>query len=352
MPPSKRRFASPTPPPTPVENPFRKIITAAGVLLILVMSIPMFADAVYGQAVSDNPIVDQTSNLISALTTLSNQVGLLKSDITTLRTQLAAGNGQAGAGPVIDSTMADCLESCRTKLSVCLSRQQTSTLANAPLDACRTSANTCMNACRPRTETTVGCEDRCAVALGACVIQAGSDSNKLTECRTQNRKCVIAACRPRADSGAPSRVPVEICRDQCNRDVEICRTAAAFDREELAACNGVAAKCLRDVCSGYEVPSTAPFLSSLPPAALNILGASSGALSPSQTTVSTDQQVIIDCENACTMQFGRCSASAGSDGNAQSVCNAAYGTCRDDCRTRVSGGSPATTNETTPLTPQ
>ncbi|MEO5927272.1 MAG: hypothetical protein ABIO72_01080 [Patescibacteria group bacterium] len=343
---SKQRFeSSPTPPPTPVQNPFRKVVAAAGVMLILVMSVPMFADAVYGQAVPSTPGVDQTSNLISALTSLSSQIGLLKNDVASLRTQLAAGDGQrtGSSASAIDTTMADCLESCRNKLSVCLAKQPVSTLANPPLDACRVGANNCMNACRPRPTTTIACEDRCAVALGGCVVQAGDDATKLNDCRIQNRKCVIAACRPHADSAAPSRVPVSVCRDQCARDLAICSTAAAYDREELATCNAVAAKCLRDVCTGYEVNSTASFLLNLPPSARGILDLSSPGLSSSgETNTSPGQQITIDCENACTSRFNSCSAMSGSDATAQSVCNASFGTCRDDCRTAVGGGDAVT----------
>jgi hypothetical protein len=343
MPSPKRRFLSssePTPPSTPVENPFRKVIAAAGVLLVLVMSVPMFADAVYGQSVPQNSAVDQTSNLISALTALSTQIGLLKGDITSLRAQMATGTGAPGVAPVVDASMADCLQSCRTKLSACLAKQPISTLANAPLDACRSSANNCMNACHPRTDTAVGCEDRCAVALGACVIQAGSDGTKLADCRTQNRKCVIAACRPGADKAAPSRVPADVCKDQCGRDLAICNKAAAFDREELAACAAVSAKCLRDVCTGYEVPSTSPFLSTLPPAAINIISGSVTA-SPAPSVTPT-QTATAECENSCTAKYRSCSDEAGSNANVQVACNASYGQCREECRAAVGAGSQRT----------
>lgn len=350
MPSPKRRFLSadaPTPQPISGENPFRKVIAAGGILLVLVMSVPMFADAVYGQSVPSNATVDQTSNLISALTMLSSQIGLLKNDVNSLRSQLAAGGATrteaGGTGSVIDTTMADCLQSCRSKLAVCLTRQASSSAANAPLDACRSNANNCMNACRPRTETTIGCEDRCAVALGGCVVQAGDSAEKLTECRTKNRECVVAACRPRADRDAPSRVPVEICRDQCNRDAAICQKAAAYDREELAVCAAVAQRCLTNVCNSYEVRSTAPFTLNISGSAASLLNIASPALGGTstgsvQTNTAPNQQATVACESSCTSMFQGCSAQAGRVESAQATCTSNYGICRDNCRAAVGGG--------------
>lgn len=335
MPSPKRRFLSadePTPPPAPVENPFRKVIAAAGILLILVMSVPMFADAVYGQSVPSTPGVDQTSNLISALTSLSTQIGLLKDDIGNLRGQLAAGGStRTTASAAIDTSMADCLQSCRNRLAICLSQQPATTATNAPLDTCRGTANNCMNNCRPRTETTVGCEDRCAVALGACVVQAGTDSTKLTECRTKNRECVIAACRPRTDKNAPSRVPVEICKDQCNRDNAICRKAAAYDREELAACDAITQKCLTDVCNGYEVRSTAPFLSNLPKSAIEVVGGPPSAFLSTPTETPSTNTENTECTDTCDKNVRTCTAVAGSDAETLQKCQELDVSCRKNC---------------------
>lgn len=323
---SKRRFvasSSPVPPPQP-DNPFRKVFAAAGVLLMLVLSIPMFTDAVYSQSVPQSPLGDQTNALIGALTTLGSQIGLLKNDIQQLRTQMVSGGSGAAAGTIVDTSMADCLQSCRSKLASCLSRQKpTSNSTGSPLDTCRTQANNCMNTCKPKPVDTVACEDRCAVALGGCVVQAGSDPARLDDCRVQNRKCVIAACRPRTDASATSRVPTEICRDQCNRDLEICQKAASFDREELAGCNAVATKCLNDVCTdAYEVPSTAtrsPFIPTKP---------------------ETESGSTFSCDVDCETSLKECLNIAGSNTNAQAECQSKGKLCKEVCVKPTTGASP------------
>ncbi|MFA5935388.1 MAG: hypothetical protein WC787_00820 [Patescibacteria group bacterium] len=321
---SLKKSNAPVPPPTQTENPFRKVFAAAGVLLMLVLSIPMFSDAVYSQSVPQNPLGDQTTALIGALTTLGSQIGLLKEDIVKLRTQLSgqtSTTAAAGAG-TIDAGMADCLQSCRSRLAVCLTRQPVRGTAsvNAPLDACRTSANDCMNRCKPRPVDTVTCEDRCAVALGGCVVQAGSSATKLDECRIQNRKCVVASCRPRTDTGASERVPSDICRDQCRRDTEICKKAAAYDKDELLACESVGRKCLNEVCANYEAPSlSAGQILSQPIQQLPLGG--------SETPVSK----TVSCTEDCTTSFGACRNAAGRDTAAVQTCEETLGSCQKTC---------------------
>src|SRR5262249_7537171 len=150
----------------------------AGIVLLLVMSVPMFVSAVNGQSIDSSPLGTQTSVLVSALSALTDQIGSLKTDIQSLRQQLPSSAGSSMTG---DASMQSastnhaescCLQACRTTMAACLAKQPTGAsrlLAVGQLDACRGPANDCINRCKPFPNPTVSCEDRCAVSLGACV---------------------------------------------------------------------------------------------------------------------------------------------------------------------------------------
>lgn len=254
----RRASAKPSPTLSP-DNPFRKAWGIAGVAFILILSVPMFIDAARGQSVDGSPLGTQTTALISALGSLGTQIDGLKNDIAALRTQLASGTSQGVAASTasLGEGIPDCLQTCRARLSACLTNQAPSPAAivavTTPLDACRNQANDCINRCRPRTTTSISCEDRCAVSLGGCVAGAAGDSSKLDDCRTQNRRCLIAACRPNTDAAAQYRIPLAVCREQCTRDLDICRKGAKLDSKQLQTCEETARSCMNAICtSAYE----------------------------------------------------------------------------------------------------
>lgn len=323
------------------KSPFHRSWSAAGLAMLVIIFVPLFANAVNGQSVSDGtPTGNQTAALISALSNLESRVA----DLAT-----AYQNSRNGSlGTTADQTaladgMPQCLQSCRTALGSCLRSSGTAstssptarvspslaTGATTGLDACRSRANDCINKCRPTPPPVVSCEDRCAVALGGCLLGAGTDATKLKDCRVQNQRCLIAACVGGAPSSA-TRVPSQICRDQCARDRAICQRAARFDTTALRGCDTTAQICLQQVCltTDAAAPQTNTLLTP---------GVVAPSTSPTQGATA-GQQVTINCENACTQTFNSCTTNAAGDAGIQQGCNTSYGDCRNQCLTLIGGG--------------
>jgi len=97
---SSKRNAAPVPPSDEVQNPFRKIFAAAGILLLLVLSVPMFADALYGQPASALPVEEQSVLLMSTINDLRAEISALKADVAAMRLELAAQSGTSTAQTV------------------------------------------------------------------------------------------------------------------------------------------------------------------------------------------------------------------------------------------------------------
>ncbi|MBI4138896.1 hypothetical protein HY479_01975 [Candidatus Uhrbacteria bacterium] len=291
----KRRRPPHTPiPATP--RPFRQVINAAAIAMLLLVSVPMFAGAVQGQTISETG--SSIKDLITALTALGKDITGLREDIRALRAELAAPKPAAAPTQETGAGVPECLQSCRNQLAACLQEQQSLSVQRGgispdllriitlptpapsagiagiptapatttapppttglpPLDRCRLSANDCLNRCRPKTTTGISCEDRCATALGGCIKEAGTDTTKLQNCRVENSRCLLAACTGKTpDPAALRRLPLAACREQCVRDQRNCKAAAKYDEAQLKLCDELAERCLNSVCT--ESPEASP----------------------------------------------------------------------------------------------
>jgi len=324
------------------------------VLLLLVLSIPMFVGAVQGQSVDTSPLGSQTLSLISAFGQLGQQIDALKTEMQSLQSSLTAVQ-QTTQATTLGAGIPECLYSCRTKLTQCLTVHPTSTsplavthLLPSPLttqlitlDACRTNANTCMNACKPLAAGTVSCEDKCAVALGGCIQAAGNDVTKLADCRKNDQQCLIAACQKNTpDAASMSRIPTAVCGDQCLRDLSICREGAALDQVQLDACDAAARTCQSVLCN-LPTSSASVTSGSTPGTPVGTTPSQSGSQAPGQ-------QITVNCENACTATFLACRQTNASSPNILATCDSGYGDCRNVCLQAIGGGYASA--EKTPVT--
>lgn len=315
----------------------RAIWSGIAVLLLLMLSVPIFAEAVDGQTTDTSPLGIQTTALIAALGTLGEQVTSLQGDISSLRGALSEPS-DVGTDTSLADGMSECLQACRATLASCLSSDTqgsasplrimrltpTPLLARlVPLDACRTEANTCMNRCRPRTPTNVACEDRCAVALGACADAAGTDTAKLADCRMSNQQCLLAACLQVApDQASMDRVPAAKCADQCRRALGICMDGAKFDQAALDACVASSRVCLERLC---VTPATR-----LPTGEAPAPSPGRDVPSPTDGQGSTEASA---CETTCTKDFELCREKSAGNPDMLATCDVSYRTCRERCVT-------------------
>ncbi|MBU1348784.1 hypothetical protein KJ781_01805 [Patescibacteria group bacterium] len=337
-------------------HPMRAVWSGVAAVLLVVLSIPLFVDAIEGQTMDASPLGTQTTALVAALGTLGEQVSTLRSDITALRSALTSQKVGASSESTLKEGMPECLQACRAKLATCLGPEPptaapvritrlmpTTLLAKlVPLDACRTDANTCMNQCRPRTTTILTCEDRCAVALGGCVDAAGLDATRLADCRRSNQQCLVAACTQASpDQESMDRIPTSKCADQCQRALSICRSGEQFDQKAIEACEASLKVCLTTMCSA---PATRLLpISDTGAAAMQQSAAGQGTVVPAPTGAaptgaSSGQVYTVQCDNACTATFLSCREIYAATPELLPKCDNSYGACREACLKGIDGG--------------
>ncbi|MFZ2804391.1 MAG: hypothetical protein WA001_04150 [Patescibacteria group bacterium] len=289
--------------------------------LVMIIAAPLFVHAFTG----DTANAQSTTDLSSVLSAIAD----LKTQVTGLSTQVSNLGGTAASSSATDPTisapgMGACLAVCRTTEAACLKKIPASAVpstANAtsntiPLvsrqdTSCKNASDNCVLACKPQP-TTVSCETRCAVDLGACIRAAGNNTAAAANCRTRDQLCLAAAClSPSVGSVLvrATRIPPQSCNNQCTLESQICLQNATEDTSAASDCQTVTNVCQKVVCAGTAPP--------------------------------IGQAVLDLCENNCTATFQTCSkAAANTTGSAAPLtsCDNSYGVCRDNCR-KVAGGT-------------
>ncbi|MFA6447706.1 MAG: hypothetical protein WCW31_05685 [Patescibacteria group bacterium] len=244
-------------PPKDTSNPFAKWMFGLAVLSLLVIGGPV---ALWAQ--TETPDTSRTSftnttfqNFKENLSTMQKSfesmldtaqlvktVSNLSDEVTALKTKQATCKE--------DVSRMDCLNVCRKNLAACDSTAYEPTASG--MDPCLSQANECVTKCNYAPRPSVSCEDRCSVALGGCVEQAMSgkfskdQGAALEACRTNNRNCLVKACKYTDETKLPS----DYCPDQCKRLDEICTAGSAKGNSSaLATCDKLKTLCQDKLCT-------------------------------------------------------------------------------------------------------
>ncbi|GEM_PF-2658579 len=240
----------PTAPSTAPQNPFAKWLVGLVVLSLLVIGGPV---ALWAQSDTGGKKVSVDA---AQLQKLQDQLKSMEQTLQTMSGTQQAGMVtdmlKSGVTCKAEDGRSECLNDCRKALAQCKAKGGSATakpsvLAVGGLDQCLADANSCVTKCNDMPRPPISCQDRCAVALGGCLEYASlsSKANAVESCRTNNRTCLVKACKLKDENS----IPDDACPDQCKRMEAICKGgSASYSKDALALCDKLKGTCQSEVC--------------------------------------------------------------------------------------------------------